>query len=154
MVEINMAKEPESGLLVGINLWEVRDCKPDRSQAGDPKLAFKFKCGEVELQDSAMLVGKGWFYGRKKLIALGLAEDFVGNFDPLDFMNRRVWIATIKREWEYTDPKTGQTKRGVGIQVDGSQLKFAGYQPENDVPPGANVPGAATEAVGLDEAPF
>ena len=140
-MEIDMNKEPETGLLVGTHLWEVRGAKIEKSQkSGEPMLVLKLKCGEIELTDRAMLGGGGWGIGKAKLIALGMSPTFKGSLDPLDFIGRKVWIATVKGQFEGLDKKTGAKKTIYKMEVDIDQLANAGYQEHEKIPEGAVVP--------------
>lgn len=146
-----MTREPESGLLLGTYLWEVCGAKVERSsKTGEYMLVLKLKCGEHELTDRAMLGGGGWGIGRKKLIALGLKPDFKGNLDPVEFIGRRVWVATVKGEWQGIDKKTGAPRTFTKMEVDINQLDLAGYQAEQNVPAGATLPETAGMGPGLD----
>lgn len=140
MIEIDMTKEPEDGLLLGINLWTVTECKPATSKAGNRMLVLKLKCGNAEHTDYLMLGGGAWKSGRARLIALGLSETHHGAIDPIAFVNTRVWVATKRREYSYIDKQTGQPKTGVAIETDIAQLDHAGYQHELRAPEGYVAP--------------
>ena len=155
MVEINMNMETPDGLIVGVNLWEVRACRSDRSQAGDPKLVVEFAAVgvDIKLTDHIMLGGKGWGIGKEHLIALGVAPGFSGNLDPLDFIGRKVWLATHVEEREALatkGPNAGKMQTFRNLRVDINQLGHKGYQAEADVPPGATV----RSGMGPDDTPF
>lgn len=142
MVEIDMTKEPTDSMLTGINLWEVRSCKSDRSQQGDQKLVVKLQAvgTEVELTDHIMLTGKGWGIGKAHLLALGMAPDFKGSLDPLDFIGKRVWLATHIEEREALatkGPNAGKMQKFKNLRVDINALENKGYQAEANVPAGA-----------------
>jgi hypothetical protein len=155
MVEIDMNREPESNLLLGTNLWQVAACKQERSKSSnEPMLRIKFKCGANELNDVAMLGGKGWGIGKAKLIALGLSPTFSGNLEPLDFVGRNVWIATVLGSFEGVDKKTGNRKTFQKLEVDIGQLEHAGYQAADKVPAGAVKPGAGLGVDPDSDLPF
>lgn len=144
-----MTREPENGLLLGINLWEVRECRLDKSRnSGDAMLKIKLVSGGFEFHDIAMLQGKGWRFGKQKLMALGLAADFKGGLDPLQFVGKKVWVATKEGSYEYLDKKSGEKKTATKAEVDIDQLKNAGYQEREDVPEGATI---VLEGLGPDD---
>ena len=155
MVEIDMTKEPTDGFLVGINLWEVVACKSGKSQAGDAKLEVKFRAvgTETEMVDHLMLVGKGWGIGRAHLTALGLPLDFKGALDPLDFIGKKLWLATHVEERPGVDRATGEPRKFKNLRVDIDRLAFKGYQPEADVPVGCVAP-TGMDGMGSLDAPF
>lgn len=141
MVDIDMTREPESGLLLGVNLWEVRDCKVEKAKSSGENMAvIKLKCGDVELVDRAMLGGPGFKYGKQKLIGLGISPTFQGAFDPIALIGVRVWVATREEKYQGIDRKTGQARGYTSAKVDEQKLLFAGYQPEANVPAGATLP--------------
>ena len=151
-MEIDMTREPESGLLIGTNLWEVRGAKIERSQkSGENMLVLKLKCGEHDLTDRAMLGGGGWGIGKNKLLALGMAPDFKGSLDALDFIGKKVWIATVEGSFEGIDKKTGAKRTYKKMEVDIDQLERNGYQAADRVPAGAVAPAAGN---GPAEDPF
>jgi hypothetical protein len=159
MFEIDMSKEPESKLLLGINLWTVAGSKLEKTQNGDPKLRVKYRCGEIEMFDGLTLTEKAWFYTKPKLTALGVPLTFKGGPDmlPAEIAGKRVWIATIEREYETVDKSPGSGGRMVKrktMQVDGNQLDSQGYQHESRVPPGATAPVAAGLGADDDTVPF
>jgi hypothetical protein len=146
MADFDMQREPESKLPTGTNLWEVREAKVERSQsgAGSMMLTFKFKCGESELRDRAMLEGGGMGIGQRKLAALGMPAMWRGSWDDLaivarEFIGRKVWIATVEGKFEGIDKKSGKKKWFTKLEVDIDQLESAGYQTPEKVPSGASV---------------
>lgn len=152
MVEIDMNKEPTDGMPVGINLWEVRRCQADKSQSGDQKLVIEFASigtqDPVKLIDHLMLAGRGWGLGKEHLIALGVPAGFTGNLDPLDFIGRKVWLATHVEERPgiaTKGPNAGKPITYRNLKVDINALKHKGYQAEADVPAGVTVPGMAPD---------
>jgi hypothetical protein len=141
MVRINMQDEGGSALIQGINLWTVRSAKIELSKSsGDPMLKLELFYNDAKLYDMAMLAGRGWPIGRRKLLALGMPADFQGELDPLDFVGKRVWIATVLENY------TNGDKSGTRMKVDIQQLSYSGYQPESMRPAGAVHPD--------DDAPF
>lgn len=149
MVEIDMNKEPDSGFLFGTNLWEVVKISSDKSRnSGERMLRIKLRCGEIELDDIAMLGGKGWGIGKNKLIALGVDPTFQGNLDVTELIGRKVWVATVKGRFEGLDRNTGEKKWFDKCEVDINALRCSGYQPEAEVPHGVVVP------TGPDDTPF
>lgn len=146
MVEIDMNKEPTDSMLTGIHLWEVKGCKSERSSKGDPMLTVTLRTfnqeNEYELVDRIMLAGNGWALGKPKLIALGMEPTFKGDLDPLDFIGRKVWLATHVEEREALATRganAGKMMTFRNMRVDVSQLTHKGYQPEALVPQGATV---------------
>lgn len=155
MVRINMNKEVTDGMLVGIHLWEVRACKDARSQSGELKLQIELQAvgTETKLTDHIMLEGKGWGIGKAHLIALGIDPTADADIDPLDFIGKRVWIATHVEEKEALATRganAGKMMVFKNLRVDLKQLDSLGYQHESKVPNG-NVPGMGS---GDDETPF
>ncbi len=150
-MELDMNREPVSALLTGINLWTVKSAKIEKSQkSGTPMLVLEFKCGEYELKDRAMLAGGGWGIGKAKLIALGMSPTFTGNFDPLDLIGRKVWIATVEGTFAGVDKKSGAPKNFKKLEVDIGQLKHAGYNLPEEIPAGAAEPAAGLGPVDED----
>lgn len=144
-IEVNME---DSGYVEGINLWRLVECKPDTAKtSGSPMLVLKLRAGSSEITDRVMLAGGGWKLGRRKLMALGVAENHKGAIDPLSFLNKLLWVATIVKPNTYI--KDGETKTVDRLEVDINQLKYAGLQPANDPPPGFTAPPAD-----VDETPF
>lgn len=123
---------PDADLTAGIDLWQVRDAKEKTSQKGAPMLALQFvRCsGGATLYDNILLDGGGWPIGKRKLTALGLSPTHRGDIEPAAFLEKRVWLATMLKTYNGRD----------SLVVDIGQLKFAGYQPEGDPPPGRTVP--------------
>ena len=152
MFELDMTKEPESRWLTGVNLWEVRSAAIERAKSGEMMLVLKLKCGEYELKDRAMLGGGGWGIGRNKLAALGVSAEFKGKFDPLDFIGRKVWIATAMSSFEGIDKKTGEPRKFPKLDVDIDGLPLSGYQVADKIPPGARAP--EVREASDDETPF
>lgn len=144
-MKINMK---DSGYVEGINLWRVAECQETLSKNSTPMLEIKLRTGSSEIVDRAMLAGGGWKFGRLKLKALGVPEDFVGDF-PVDSMRGKLlWVATVVKPNTYID-KNGETVTKDRLEVDVNQLKYAGLQPANDPPPGFTAPPAD-----VDETPF
>jgi hypothetical protein len=145
MVHVNMSKEPESRVVTGINLWEVRDAKLERAASGARgwMLSYTLKFRDAELKDRAQLEGNGWYFGRPKLLAMGLPLAFDGDIDPLDFIGKKVWLATIGKK----DISTKTGKPTEYTIVDETQLD-RGYQHADRVPDGATV---AAAGLGPDE---
>lgn len=126
--------------LTGVNLWRIVACSIETSKnSGDPYLKLTLRNGMTDLVDMAMLRGKGWPIGRKKLLGLGIPADHKGGIDPLAFVDRRLWVATHVVTESYVG-KDGQTKSVDKLKVDINQLKHAGYQPEADLPQGCVAP--------------
>lgn len=155
MVEIDMNKEPADAMLTGINLWEVRACKSERSQKGDPKLVVKFQAvgTEIELTDHIMLGGGGWGIGKAHLLALGVPPGYTGSLDPLDFIGRKVWLATHVEERQglaTKGPNAGKMMTFRNLRVDINALENKGYQAEANVPAGATRTGDGPD----ENAPF
>lgn len=144
--EVNME---DSGYVEGINLWRVVECKHETSKnTGSPMLVIKLRTGQSEITDRAMLAGGGWKMGRKKLVALGVPENHKGGIDPLSFVGKMLWVATVVKPNTYID-KNGESKTVDRLEVDINQLKYAGLQPANDPPPGFTAPPAD-----VDDTPF
>ena len=87
-----------------------------------------------------MLAGGGWGIGKRKLAAL-LEPGFSGELDPLDLVGKRLWVSTGIETYEGKDR--------LKVMID--ELKHAGYQREDDVPPGCVAP---DDKAGYDEVPF
>ena len=152
--EIDMSKEPESKAIYGVNLWTVAGSKLEKTQNGDPKLRVKFKCGEIEMYDGLTLTEKAWYFTKPKLAALGLPPTWRGGFDqlPAEIAGKRVWIATMKHEYETVDKSPGAGGRMVkrkGMRVDSGQLDSQGYQHVDRPPAGVALPDAA--GMGTDD---
>lgn len=131
MVQIDM-NEPDRDLNPGIDLWSVIASSEERASSGNKMI--KLKLARVShpnehLFDNIMLSGGGWPIGKGKLQAL-LPADFKGDLDPLDFIGRRLWVATGVETYNGRD--------SLKVMID--QLKHKGYQREDDVPPGCVVP--------------
>ena len=141
MVYIDTNK-PDRELIPGVDLWEVIQCSHSRSQAGTDMLKLKFarvSNSSDHLFDNIMLDGGGWSIGKQKLAAL-VDPGFAGDIDPLDFVGRRLWLETGVQEYTKKDGGKGQSLK---VLIEG--LKHAGYQREDDPPPGKSVP-AKTDA--------
>lgn len=128
MVEIDMTK-PDRDLTPGVDLWRIAECVSRRSSGGDRMLAVKFRRVADDgdhLFDNIMLEGPGWGIGKSKLGAL-LPKDYKGDLDPLDLVDRRLWVETTVDEY--------QGKQRLKVDIQG--LKHCGLQAEDDPPPGA-----------------
>ena len=135
--------KPDRERKPGIDLWEVMQAEETKSRAGDAMFKMKYKRvsdPSAHIYDNVMLAGGGWGIGKQKLAALGVANDFKGEIDPLDFVGKRVWISTGVSTWEGKDNLKPITEG----------LKMAGYQPEEMVPEGHTLP----EPPKADEVPF
>jgi hypothetical protein len=151
MVHIDMT-QPDREMRPGVDLWEIVKCNPDRSSKGDPML--KIELARVSdpsdrVSDNIMLAGKGWGIGKAKLGAL-LDPGFNGDLDPLDFVERRLWVETGVEDYVSKAGKPGQALR---VLIAG--LKHAGYQRENDPPPGHSAPPPVADAPAgfMDDSP-
>lgn len=137
MVKIDMT-QPDQNLVPGVFLVFVKAATVKKSKSGDDMIGLEL--GGVErpatrLYDNIMLAGGGWPMGKQKLTALGLGEDFTGDFDVANLNGRRVWVATKIETYK------GKDKLSIDIQ----QLKYAGMQPEDDVPGGCVAPEKYTD---------
>lgn len=133
-----------TGYLEGINLWRIVGAEIKTAGTGSKMLALKMRNGQDELQANVMLGGNGWrAFGRRQMLGLGMPEDFKGVLDPAAFIGKLMWVATAVKHGTYEGKPT------VRLEVDLGQLKFAGYQPANDPPPGFTAPPAD-----VDETPF
>lgn len=139
MVEIDMTHEGDD-MLVGVNLWDVNRAYFKKSQKGDDMLVLELGNGNAKLVDRLMIQGRGWPIARKKLLALGMPEDFRGALDPVQFINRRVWVATKIDEREGIDNRTGAKVTYRNLAVDVNALRCNGYQPEAELPAGCVMP--------------
>lgn len=142
MTHVDMT-QPDRVLVPGVDLWEIKEAKEEKSGKGDPMIVLKFSRvsnPSDHLYDRLMLAGNGWPIGKKKLGAL-LPADFKGSIDMLNLVGVRLWVST-----------------GVEIYKEREQLrvmsdlKHAGFQKAADVPPGCKLPEPASDAD--DSRPF
>lgn len=144
MIDIDMNR-PDRDLSPGIDLWEVAKAEATTSAGQVPMLSVAFfRCSDPgqRMYDNVMLAGNGWGIGKSKLVALGVAADFKGKLDPLDFVGRRVWLSTG------VDVYQGKARLKVLI----ADLKHSGYQPADMVPEGCTAPAVASDDA--DSLPF
>jgi hypothetical protein len=141
MVHIDMTDDGSRDLVSGVNLWQVASAYSKVSQSGDDMLVVKLLYGACSVEDTIMLTGRGWYgIGRKKLFALGIAPDMVGELDPMTLVGRKVWVAT-EVQTSFVDKRTGETREcQPRLIVDIKKLQSAGYQAESIVPEGATIP--------------
>lgn len=131
MVHIDTT-QPDRVLVPGVDLWEIKEAREDKSTKGDPMLSLKlFRVSNPadHIYDTIMLAGAGWPVGKKKLGAL-VPAGFNGDLDPLDLIGRRLWASTGIETYQ------GRDRLRVLI----GDLKFAGLQPAEMVPPGCALP--------------
>lgn len=131
MVQIDMT-QPDRELTPGVDLWEIMECKEDKSRSGDKMLRMKFfrvRAPSDHMYDNIMLAGGGWGIGKAKLSTL-VASDFKGDLDPLDLVGKRVWIST--------GVETYQGKDRLKVMID--DLACKGYQPGEVAPDGCEAP--------------
>lgn len=139
MVNVDMNR-PDRDLNPGVDLWEVMKSEATNSRAGDAMIRLKlFRVSDpaAHLFDNIMLAGGGWGIGKSKLVALGVSENFRGDLDPLDFVGRRVWVSTGVDSYEGKDR--------LKVMIDG--LRYSGYQPADQVPPGCVAPEPESDRV-------
>lgn len=142
MVQVDMTR-PGRELRPGIDLWKTTKCESVRSRAGDQMLKLtleRVSNPQERVFDNIMLEGGGWEIGKRKLAAF-VPADFKGDLDPLELVCIRVWVCTA------VDTYQGKDKLAVSID----ELKCAGYQRVEDVPPGCSVPEVEDEDM---SAPF
>lgn len=135
-MELNMNR-PDREMRTGIDLWEVLEAKAGSYKNNAIGIEVNFgRYSDIRstMRDNIMMSGDGWPIGKKKLTALGVPSDFSGDFDPGTLVGKRVWIHTNTREYN------GRTY----LQPDIKELRFAGYQPEAEIPPGHEHPAKAT----------
>lgn len=130
---------PDRDLTPGVDLWQVHDAKEATSKKGSSMIETEFarvSDPSEKIKDYILVSGDGWSMGKRKLTALGVPPTHTGTFNPSSLIERRVWLATTVTEYQ------GKSK----LQVDINELKFAGYQPENDPPAGKTAPAPVAEA--------
>lgn len=138
MVEVDMTQAGRD-LNPGIDLWEIVTANEAKSQGGDKMIKLKFERvseAKDKVFDNIMLEGGGWDIGKGKMAAF-VPADFKGNIDLLTWVGKQLWVATGVEAWNGKDR--------LKVMID--ELKFKGYQPAEDVPPGKELPA-------LDEPPF
>ncbi len=142
MVHIDLNK-PDRELKPGVDLWEIMKASVEKSRNGDDMIKlkmFRVRSPEDHLYDNIMLAGGGWGIGKKKLGAL-LKEGFNAELDPLDLIGKNIWVSLGIEAYKGKDR--------LKVLID--ELKFAGFQPEDQVPAGCKAPEPTPSA---DEVPF
>lgn len=138
MVDLNMNRPAAGRCEPGVHLAYVETAEVKHSSNGDWAIVVTLKRSDDGAQitrDWIMLEGPGWGMGKEKLTALGVPRNFEGDFDAGSLAGKRVWVAVETREYTKKDGTIGQ-----GLSVDIKQLKYNGYQPMDDPPPGCTVP--------------
>lgn len=136
MVHFNMKAAAESSnreLTPGTDLWFVTAAKSGFTANKDPKIDLMLKRISDPrdwLFETLSLGGPGAGIAAKKLRAMGYADDFDGEVDPLDLIGKEVWAATGVQEY--------QGKKSLRVMI--GELKYAGMQPRDDVPAGCSLP--------------
>lgn len=132
---------PDRELRPGWDLWEVTSFTSGKSRKGDAMFTVKLaRVSDLneQIQDTIMLEGLGWGLGKQKLGAF-LPPGFKGDVDPIGFTGRRVWVETGIETYK---DKNGADRQSLKPVPSG---KHAGYQQENDPPPGMTAPAPAAE---------
>lgn len=144
---------PDPSLEAGIHLWRVTKCEEGKSKS---KGLNQFKVNLVRVDNSSAefqvyipLEGASRKYGIPKILAFLPGKK--GPIDAVDFLDRRVWIATrIKQDKD----KDGNLKPGeFRLDINENLLRYKGMQPENEVPDGYSAPKQSGWDVGNDPWP-
>lgn len=122
----------------GVYRVEVKSAEEKLSGAGNPMFVLEL----IDLDrrktlctDRIMLTGKGWKFGRERLIALGvpmtekevLASSLVG---------RRCFVAIEHKDETFNDKATGEPRTIAKTNIDITATEpWGGYWPENAPPP-------------------
>lgn len=136
MVRINMNAPTGRELTPGVDLWEIVKCEAKQARSGAQMLKIEFSRVSRPADrvfDNVMLEGPGWPLGQQKLVALGVPMDFNDDLDPLQLLNKRVWLST--------GIETYEGKNSLKVLI--NELKHAGMQAVDDVPPGCSLPSGA-----------
>ena len=100
MVDLNW-NQPSGGLPPGIYAFKVREAKEKTSKAGQPTIELVLDASEFDKKlcyDTISLAGDGWFYGARKLKALGVGEG-VSSLDPTVLIGAQGWVAVKEEEY-------------------------------------------------------
>lgn len=144
-------------LVAGIDLWHVAKAEQAKSAKSGANM-LKIELVRVSqmreqypdrIYEIVMLEGPGWAIGKEKLVAF-MGGPVKGEFEPLDLLDKRVWLSTGTETYKTVDKKTGEMVEREKLRVlvtdpkQSGAFHWCGIQHEKNVPAGCALPGEDT----------